>query len=688
MKKYLLFVATLVFYSLSVDAQYFQDVSQANGLNTYDPDFVFIGTGVSFADFNGDGWDDLTFATAEGHSIFFLQNINGVMTPIPPFVNHNKASKQILWADIDNDGDKDLFVTTYGNGYNRLYENTGNMNMVDITFSAGLLVDFASLSNSATFGDFDKDGFLDLYVSNINTNPGSFTNKLYHNNGNLTFTDVTASTGTSNGNQYTLGNAFLDIDGDNDQDLYLANDRHYTNTMYLNTNNTFTDISGSSNTDIVIDAMNVGVGDYDNDCDLDIYVTNNNAGIPGSALFQNDGTGNFTEVAVSAGVKFLGRTGWAGNWFDMDNDLDQDLYVCSSVEDDPSECNLIYENNGDGTFSTPLPNGLPYDQQNSYANAYGDFNRDGKVDLVVANSPYDWVTYPTPHRLWENVISNNNNWVKVNLEGTTSNRDGIGAWVELQAGGNKYLRYKHCGQAYLSQNGNALHFGLGNLTSIDAITIKWLSGNIDVIENPFINQTHRVIEGQSNPLANDLLSFRVSTNNDRFIFDLEWIAENEESTAFYLLEKSWNGIDYESVATIESKKLATASAYNYSDTASKIGQLQYYRLKIVDEDGSHYFSKVVSDRILTDNENHVSSIYPNPASENIQLNIVVLTNQNASYELINNSGQVILSKPLPLELGNNVVNISIDRVEDGVNFIRLYLENEVITKRFVKTTKY
>ncbi len=666
-------------------SQYFQDVSGANGLNTYAPNFGHFGTGVSFADFDGDGWDDLTFGTTDGHQLFMLKNINGVLTPITPIVTHQQLSKQILWVDIDNDGDKDLFIATYGNGYNRLYENTGNMNMVDITASAGLLIDYASKSNSAAFGDFDKDGFLDLYITNVEhiANTG-FDNRMFRNNGDLTFTNVTLSTGTGDGFAHSLACAFLDIEGDGDQDLYISNDRYFPNSMYKNNNdNTFTNFSSNSNTNIVIDAMNVGVGDYDNDNDLDIYITNNGAGIPSSALLQNNGQGVFTEVAASAGVEFLNRIGWAGNWLDMDNDLDLDLYVCSEISS-PDQFNLIYENNGDGSFFTPLPNGLPGDHQNSYSNAYGDFNNDGKLDIVVANTPYPWIDDPSNHRLWKNTINNSNNYIKINLEGTISNRDGVGSWVELYAGEQKYLRYKHCGQGYLSQNTTYMHFGLGTNTTIDSIVVKWLSGHIDVIENPPINSSILISEGATSPLASDIISFSVNPDRNNKSNKINWVAENEETTALYLIQKSENGIHYETIKTIESNKQSSASNYNFTDEKVLPGILYYYRLKIFDEDSSAYFSKVVTSRIELEETVFVSEIHPNPTAQFLNFNIVSSKNQEGKYEFISQTGKVILSKKLLLNSGTNQLKLPTDRVGEGVTFLRIRINDQVITKRFIK----
>jgi len=299
-----------------------------------------FGGGVSFYDFNGDGWDDLCFPSAAGDSLLFFHNNQGVFEKIEGLVLETAATKQLLWADIDNDGDKDLLVTNYL-AANRLYENDGNMNLTDITISAGFFL-FPDPTYGATFGDYDSDGFLDLYITNRSNGVfDSFTNYLWKNNGNNTFTNVTIQTNTSDGMKVSFCATFIDINQNLHPDIYIANDRIAANTMFLNDGNTFSDISFSSGTDTVINAMNVGSGDYNNDGHLDIYVTNT---AEGNVLYKNNGDETFTNVAATAGVEF-NQVSWGANFFDYDNDGDLDLYV-SSEEVEDGKTNSIFENLG------------------------------------------------------------------------------------------------------------------------------------------------------------------------------------------------------------------------------------------------------------------------------------------------------------------------------------------------------
>lgn len=461
--------------------------------------FFLGGGGVSFADFNGDGLDDLTFCTMFDQQLkFYLNNGNGFTLVNPPYVVNTQEQRHALWADIDNDGDMDLFVTAYL-GSSRLYLNTGNMTFTDITANAGLPTT-SNRTYGAVFGDYDRDGFLDLYVTHYGESPNGAPNFMYRNNGNLTFTDVTAATGTSNGAQQTFCATFFDYDNNGTSDLYVVNDRfEFPNALYsVSPNGTFADISELSGTDIAVLAMNGGVGDYNNDGFLDIYVTNTFIGGEEHCyLFHNNGDSTFTDSSSLAGVTF-DRFGWGGNFFDFDNDRDQDLYVCSSKTTVNDEPNALYINQGNGTFTEPLfaTNGLGgIDTMNSFSNAIGDYNNDGRPDIAVSNALWGITDYPFV--LWRNDVVNSNNWIKIKLIGHQSNRDAIGAMLEFWINGTKHIRFTHTANAYLAQNSKTITFGLGSATAIDSLKIIWPSVNsVDVIPGSqlTINQTHTINE--------------------------------------------------------------------------------------------------------------------------------------------------------------------------------------------------
>ena len=475
------FFAFLLLFSANFSfAQPLLDVTSAQNLSLGYGNGAF-GGGLSFCDFNGDGWDDLTFTTQNDRGIRFFINNEGTFQEIIPLVTNKAETKQVLWVDYDNDGDKDLFVTAV-NAPNRLYRNEGDLNLVDVTETAGLgLVTRPTFG--AAFGDFDNDGWLDLYV--VTRSIEIYTNYLFRNLGNGTFQEFTSNVGVTDGSKPSFCPAFFDLNNNGRQDIYIAQDRYaYENTLFKNMGNgLYEDISTVSGADLAIDAMNVGIGDYDNDNDFDIYITNTAAG---NKLLQNEGDETFTEVANICGLA-LYEVSWGANWFDYNNDGWLDLYVST---DQDTVSNPLYRNLGNGQFEVDTLHQNDYGR--SYANAIGDFNRDGLPDLAANNA------FGAPFRLWQNQVANPGNYIKVALEGTESNRDGIGSRIELSLGEEKLTRYTHCGIAYLAQNSEVETIGIGNATMIDTIKVFWLSGIVDTLLEVEANQLLNILEDSTN----------------------------------------------------------------------------------------------------------------------------------------------------------------------------------------------
>lgn len=456
-----------------------------------------FGGGLSFLDFDGDGWDDLTLTSEYGAPLSFYRNTGGAFEQIdPPFIQHQTESKQVLWVDVDNDGDKDLFVTArYFNGSQptfartRLYENDGNFNFADITVPSGLPIQEAP-TFGASFGDVNNDGWLDLLVMNRSGYGIPYINHLYLNDGNGGFLDHTAAIPMDT--TMIFCGAFFDHDNDLDQDIYMAADKYFGNPFFQNEGNAvFTDIGQISGAGIAIDAMNVGIGDYDNNGYLDIYCTNTYLSPDGgSKLLQNNGDGTYNEVAFDAGVEY-DDVGWGANWLDLDNDGDLDLYVSGTWPVSPSTLSACYINQGNGSFVRSTTSGFLDDVTASYSNAVGDLNNDGYPDIMVNNED------PYRSQLWVN-SGGSAHWLKVSLEGVVSNRDGIGSFIECYVNGQKTIRYTHCGIAYLAQNSGTEIFGLGTNTMVDSLKVRWLSGIVDVLYDIPADQRVHVIEGSTN----------------------------------------------------------------------------------------------------------------------------------------------------------------------------------------------
>jgi len=466
----------------------FTESSASQNLNVSHGTNTFVG-GLSFFDFNNDGWDDLTFASQDGDPLYFYQNNNGTLSSVSlNLVDNLNDTRQVNWVDIDNDGDNDLFVVS-NNASNRLYENDGSMNFTDITSSSGIST--ATMQSwGGSWGDYNNDGYLDLFLSNRDITNGLQPNLLYRNNGNNTFTDVSSSAGISSSNHLSFCASFFDFNNDGWQDIYIANDRFTTsNILYKNNGNgTFSDVSASSNSNIVMDAMSTTIDDYNNDGYLDIYITNTASG---NYFLKNNGDETFTNVTSTTGTEF-NSIAWGAVFLDADNDTNLDLYVSGMRDGTNGQLpSAFYENQGNGTFAIPSGAGFASDTAESYSNAIGDINNDGLPDISVLNKE------PDDNFLWMNTNTDGNNWLKVSLEGNTSNRMGIGSWIEISLGGNKQYRYTLNGEGYTSQNSGVEFFGLGNNTTIDYVKVTWLSGVVDIINNVSSNQKLHIIESST-----------------------------------------------------------------------------------------------------------------------------------------------------------------------------------------------
>ena len=383
------FFTTIIFLLLFFQFIFAQGFSQIgsslnlpNGYGTGE-----YGGGISFVDFNQDGWDDLTYASGENDSLHFYINSENGFEKINSLVDNISEVKQVLWVDYDNDGDFDLYCTSHEQ--NKLYKNTGDLNFIDITASIGF-TDPLSQSFNAVWLDYDEDSLLDLCVSHRT----SFLEghiKLYKNLGNDEFQDVTAIAGLSNLGNSVLAMTTFDMNNDGWEDIYVGQDYDAGNLMLRNNGDgSFSNISASSNSAIENNTMTTTIGDYDGDGWMDIYVTNTPEG---NTLLRNQGDETFAELAAPMGVDLFSFT-WGAIFFDADNDMDLDLHVSS-----PSQ-NFIFENQGNGLPFIDVTStwGLIGDNSYSVGNALGDYNQDGQVDFSENNS------YQNTHTFWKIII--------------------------------------------------------------------------------------------------------------------------------------------------------------------------------------------------------------------------------------------------------------------------------------------
>jgi hypothetical protein len=388
------------------------------------------------------------------NNFLYKNNGTGGFTAVAndPIVQDGKPSDGATWADYDNDGDEDCFVANWYNVSNLCYKNNGDGSFAQVT--TGNFVTDGGYSETAAWGDYDNDGWLDLYVTNSD---GNLKNFLYRNLHDGTFQKV--ATGSP------VTDAFLsrsvnwtDFNGDGALDLFVTNENNQHENLYRNNNDgTLTKLTSGELLTASGKTMSSSWGDYDNDGDLDVFLANDQGN---DWLFRNDlAVGESTFVKVNANT-FLGGNSFGTQWADVDNDADLDLFVTNAFWGGPWK-NFLFLNNGDGTFSKNLTEIPATDEGWSYGCAFGDWDRDGDLDLGVATC----LNANQTDYLYENhSAENSNNWLEIRLIGTTSNRSAIGAKLRVTAnvGGQPLtqLREISAQSGYCGQNQPAAHFGL------------------------------------------------------------------------------------------------------------------------------------------------------------------------------------------------------------------------------------
>ncbi len=455
-----------------------------------------IGGGICVYDFDKDGLDDLTLSSTKGQPIGFYRNTGNGFEQLSLIEENQETVKQMNWVDFDNDGDADLYVAA-NDGISRLYENKGDLQLVDITEKSGLPLT-VHFGYGACWGDYNRDGWLDLYYASkgIIGNPDFIKsyNRLFRNNADGTFTEQTYEANAHDEDKLPFCAVFLDYNNDKWPDIYIANDKLTFNTLLANRGGFFEDISISSRSNARMNAMCVSPGDYNRDGWTDIYITNTPIGshcLENSGVLNASGYIRFENVAMENGTAFVGGNCWGANFFDAENDGDLDLYVTSSILQPKELSSAFFENIEGHHFESPLVEGFASDTSNSFTNAIGDINGDGLQDIVVQNNPVD------PFYIFENQSTTTNNWIKIQLEGVKSNRDGIGTRIELYADSLYQMHYTLCGSGFLGQNSSYKHFGMGTHTTVDSIILTWSTGHIDQFYDLPVNQIHFLQEGSS-----------------------------------------------------------------------------------------------------------------------------------------------------------------------------------------------
>ena len=535
----------------------FKDVTLAAGI-----DFVHshgsrssvlpedMGSGAGFADYDNDGDLDLYVVNNPGPlkieissqspgNILYRNNGDGTFTDVTEKagVGDRGHGMGCVFGDYDNDGDVDLYVTNFGP--NVFYCNNGDGSFSDVTEVAG--VGDERWGTGAVFGDYDRDGSLDLYVCNYveynlisiekmkreskqagksvpsALNPIAFEaqdNMLFRNNGDGTFSDVTAVLGVAANGGRSMQSIFTDFDLDGDLDLYVANDLT-PNFLYENNGDgTFADVSSESWAADIRGSMGLATGDYDSDGDLDLFISHwidqentlyRNLCKEGSEIAKTKSNEaepirlideSYGSLLAEISMKDIG---WGTDFFDYDNDADLDIFVANGSTFQYLEMpkylirqkDRLFRNEGNGTF-IEITDDAGVNASPSRVGrgvACGDYDNDGDVDVFVVNN-HDRAV------LLKNDGGNRNTWLHVKLVGTVDNRDGIGSKIRVVAGELTQIREINAGASYMSFNSLTAEFGLGHKSMVDLLEVVWPNGATERFSNVRVNQ--RLIVAQGN----------------------------------------------------------------------------------------------------------------------------------------------------------------------------------------------
>ena len=497
---------------LSMDAQVFSD-GDPEGLLFSGHTGGFLGQGVSCVDFNNDGLDDLTFTQFEGQLLAYINDGQGGFLATDLGVSeHLTQPKAVYWVDLDNDGDRDLFVTQRL-AENELFVRLDTGDLVRVPGAGGLGMSDADRTYGASMADFDNDGLLDVYLCNYHSPAAdNATNALLRNVGgvdlDLAFEDVTEFSGTGNGIQQSFQSTWVDIDRDGWLDLHVVNDRLFWPDVLFRNNGdgTFLDMASEWGLDVEAYSMSSSFADFDKDQDWDVVSTNGAnegnhfrrcVGQPfGSSGDNGDADLMYEEVAGEAGI-LLSELAWGATWFDADNSGWLDLYIATGTSlysDYPSVLDL-YPNSTNGLFMNEMGT-FPMEDASEAVNPFNeltfsvgcaDFNLDGALDLISHQ-------IGTRAHLM-NGVPNGNHWLAIGLNASQGCPDAIGAVVTCWKAGLGDMRTVNCGSEYLNQNSQWLHFGLGESSSPDSVVVQWPWG---------LSTTHAGLEVDSRHILSDL----------------------------------------------------------------------------------------------------------------------------------------------------------------------------------------
>ena len=604
----------------------FQEKSQEVGINHYFHNGNLMGGGVAVFDYNNDGWEDLWINGGNHRDVLYQNAGNGTFEEIggPAGLAITEAYRTtgVVTGDIDNDGLRDVFITTRENTANILLKNMGDGTFRNITETAGLNP-YIAWSTTAGFADVNLDGYLDLYVGNyvedfdyivdseeqilIGYNHTCQPNFLFLNNQDGTFSEIGNATFTAD-QGCALASVFTDFDQDGDVDLMVANDYGQwvlPNNLLVNQQiesgrQAFKSISDTV-AKVGIYAMGIAIGDYDQDQDLDYYITN----LGRNSLLENQGNELFQDKSQLAGVEdtFADSdltVGWGTTFLDVDNDMDLDLFVANGFisalsfnrtslqNKDRIFINHGYSDEKGGVFFSEESDQCGVgDASTARGLATGDFDNDGDVDVVIVRvSGTSDPTYRKNILYYENQLDNGHNWLKVRLA-SLNNKDAYGSQIRIVVNGKSWLTEINGGSSHASQNSSINHFGLGEATIVDSLIVQFLGGKQTILTNISANQMLVVEEASA-------LSTSIHEETILNSFNLK-ASPNPSSTFFNISFDNPNSAEfsikiYDTLGQLIDSKSTNNSSYSIQNEQLKKG---FYFIHLQKEDGRTVILKVL-----------------------------------------------------------------------------------------------
>ena len=662
MKKGLIFIWLFICLSSFLSAQDFTQVTAGDIVNDGGWNYA-----CCWADFTGNGFDDLFVCNNDSnsgkHNFLYTNNGDGTFLTYTTgtIISDGNSSYGCAAADYDNDGDIDLFVSNY-NENNCLYQNNGDWTFTKIL--TGSIVTDNGKSTGCEWIDYDKDGWLDLFVCNRDE-----PNFLYNNNGDGTFTRITGQPlVTESKNTGDCG--WADFDGNGYPDVFLANSGPDYNTCYLNNGDgTFSQLTGDPCVSDLESFDFVACGDYDNDGDMDIYTAPGM--LPASAydlyLYQNNGDGSF--VRITDLPHSCLNSGGSADFIDYDYDGDLDIFHCAYDGN-----NIVLENDGAGNFSQVTTGVLATEGGYNKDPGWSDYDQDGDLDVFMAVN-----NYSSGNNKFFTNNGNTNNWISINLQGTISNLNGIGAKISITTDifGETVTQTRRLS----CRNSLTESIGLGDATIIDYIEVVWPSGLVSSLQDIATNQFLEITE------ESDLNLLNVQV--DEFSGIATW--EYPELPEGVVLEECLLYLDNSLIFTATSSD----TLYDMSSLLST-GVSYLFGIEAIYNIGSSDLIEVNFTYLGTSANDSVKPIdfilhqnYPNPFNPITSISFNLNKPESVSLEIINLKGQkvkTLVDEILPSGShqiywdGTNSVN---QKVASGVYLYKLKTNNSEQTKKMI-----